>query len=157
MTKTTTTIALFSILAAACSVSDEAGDTGEEAGDAEAALEPVGGAELTGEADFGPEGEGILAEVEVEEATPGDYPVEIHALGDCGDDGLASGDVWSPDGDLGVMTVTGDGLGIITLMSTAWTLGDGGATDLLGKSVVILAGPDDATPIACGVIAPDMD
>lgn len=147
----TMSIALVSILLAACAASDEGGD---DAGDAEAAIEALDGSEIAGEGDFGPEGDGVLAEIEVENAVPGDYRVEIHEHGDCGDGGLASGALWSSDGDLGVLTVTSDGLGVVELMSTAWTLGDGAATDVIGRSVVILAG---AAPIACGVVAPDVD
>ena len=152
------TIAILSILSACSSSGEEEED---DALDAEAQIEPIGSNTLFGEGDFGPDDDGVVAaEIEVEAGPPGDATVVLHAVGDCGNGGANAGELWNPTGDseiadLGTLAVGSDGIGVLDLANPAWTLGDGGATDLMGKAVVIHDASGEM--IACGVIEPDMD
>ncbi len=130
-----------------------------------------------GTATFTEENGKVTLKLDVTGATPGQHGAHIHAVGDCSD-ALANnaGGHWNPDtmnhgspdapshhiGDLGNITIGQDGKGSLTISMAAWKLGDGSMTDVVGKSVIIHANPDDFTTqptgnsgprVACGVIA----
>jgi len=146
---------------------------------ATADIEAKSGSKLKGKATF-TEGEkgSITLRVEVEDAPPGVHAIHIHEKGDCSSpDGKSAGDHWNPThmehgkwgapgdhhhlGDIGNLTVGPDGKGTITLETTKWTAGGGGANDVIGHAIVVHGGVDDfksqpagnAGPrIGCGVI-----
>jgi Cu-Zn family superoxide dismutase len=98
--------------------------------------------------------------------------------GDCSAaDGSSAGGHWNPAmnnhgmpgaashlGDLGNFTVAADGTGTLEISNPAWTIGDGAATDVVGKAIIVHGAPDDFTTqptgnagarIGCGVIKAD--
>ena len=168
-------VALGLLLSTGCAV-DSAAEPAM--GDAEAQIEATGSVGILGEADFEEEEDGtVSAEVAVEGAPPGSHGVHIHEVGDCGNAGMNAGDHWNPEdsphgvpgsghlGDLGNIEVGEDGVGTLELSSPAWSVGDGGETDLMGLALIVHAGVDDfgqptgnaGERIGCGVIEPDTD
>ena len=146
---------------------------------AKADIDAKSGSKLKGKATFTKNDKGeIVLRVEVSDATPGEHAVHIHDKGDCSSpDGKSAGDHWNPThmehgkwgapgdhhhlGDIGNLTVGPDGKGTITLETTKWTAGGGGANDVIGHAIVVHGGVDDfksqpagnAGPrIGCGVI-----
>jgi Cu-Zn family superoxide dismutase len=142
-----------------------------------AVMESKSGSALTGTATFvRGEGAQITLTVAVAGVTPGEHAAHIHQNGDCSaDDGSSAGGHWNPTtsehgkwgaemhhlGDIGNIVVGEDGTGTITLTTEKWTLGDGGPTDVVGKSIIVHTSADDfATQptgnaggrIGCGVI-----
>ena len=146
-----------------------------------AVLQPLAGNSASGEARFTSSGAAVTVTVHLENAAPGLHGLAIHDKGNCaaGADGLpggAAGDHWNPTGmmhgrfgtgsfhlgDLGNIEIGDDGTGTFTLTSDRWTMGTGGASDVVGHSVLLHFGPDDFTTqpsggegfgSACGVIA----
>ncbi len=64
-------------------------------------------------------------------------------------------------GDIGNVVVDEEGKGSLSLITDRWSMGGGGANDILGKAVVVHADPDDfktqpsgaaGARIGCGVI-----
>lgn len=112
-------------------------------------------------------------------APPGTRGAHIHATGDCSAaDATSAGGHWNPAmaahgkpgvapshlGDLGNFTVAEDGTGTLELSNPAWTIGDGAASDVVGKAIIVHGGIDDFTTqptgnaggrIGCGVIKLD--
>jgi superoxide dismutase, Cu-Zn family len=112
-------------------------------------------------------------------APPGTRGAHIHMTGDCSAaDATSAGGHWNPAmaahgkpgaapshlGDLGNFTVAEDGTGTLELTNPAWTIGDGAATDVVGKAIIVHGGVDDFTTqptgnaggrIGCGVIKLD--
>lgn len=108
----------------------------------------------------------------------------IHENGACGDStgtdgtvtvGGAAGGHWNPAGhmhagpggeshlgDLGNITANASGDATVSITKAMMTIGDSSMTDVLGKSVIVHANPDDLTTqptgnaggrIGCGVVA----
>jgi Cu-Zn family superoxide dismutase len=139
-------------------------------------LNPTEGNSGGGSAIFIREGDQITVQVTLEQLPPGVHALHIHENGDCSaGDGTSAGGHWNPTGqdhgkwgeapyhlgDVGNVTVGEDGTGSLTLGTDLWTMGGGADTDVLGKSVILHAGPDDFTTqptggagarLACGVI-----
>lgn len=170
-------LVLAMLLAAGCEV-DSGGGEEPALGDAEAQIDATGAVPIAGEGDFEQEDDGTVSvEIAVEGAPAGVHGVHIHEIGDCGNGGMNAGDHWNPEGtdhgmpgsghlgDLGNMTVGEDGVGVLELSVAEWTVGDGGAADVMGKAVIIHAGEDDfgqpsgnaGDRIGCGIIEPDAD
>lgn len=181
MTRATIPLCLFVGLSLhACEVGN-APSAGPDANqlDAEAQLVPSSDQTIIGEVDFEPDGDVIVAVIEVESAPPGQHAVHIHEFGNCGSDGLNAGGHWNPQGldhgmpgdeishlgDLGNIVVDADGIGAMTFGNPKWTLEDGSPTDLIGHAVIVHALVDDfgqptgnaGDRIACGVINEDPD
>lgn len=112
-----------------------------------------------------------------------DHGFHVHENGACGDStamdgtitiGGAAGGHWNPSGhmhgapgaeshlgDLGNISADASGSANISITKSGMTLGDGGGTDALGKSVIVHANPDDLTSqpvgnaggrIGCGIV-----
>ena len=158
-----------SVLAAALALSACAGHT------AAANLESRSGSSVTGTSSFSEKDNKVTVTVDVAGATPGKHGAHIHENGDCSaPDAASAGGHWNPAtkthgtpdpnhhlGDLGNIDVGADGKGQLTV-TREWTVGDGAASDVVGKAVVIHAGEDDlkTDPAgnsggrqACGVIS----
>ncbi|HZI13198.1 MAG TPA: superoxide dismutase family protein [Myxococcus sp.] len=157
---------------AACDNDDEA-----PANEATANLESRSSSATTGTATFKEEGGRVKLTLSVTGATPGQHGAHIHDVGDCSaPDATSAGPHWNPSaaphgsptaaqhhlGDLGNIAVGQDGTGTLELSKPEWKLGDGSATDVVGKAVVIHAGQDDLVTdpagnsgarVACGVIS----
>lgn len=112
-----------------------------------------------------------------------EHGFHLHEFGDCGDStdangtvtvGGAAGSHWNPAmamhgapeaqshlGDLGNVTSDAAGMAEIAITKAGITVGDGAATDIIGRAVIVHANPDDLTSqpvgnaggrVACGVI-----
>jgi Cu-Zn family superoxide dismutase len=143
---------------------------------ASAVLEAKSDSSLTGTAVFTEKEGFITLTVELQNTAPGVHALHIHEVGDCSAaDGTSAGGHWNPTaedhgkwgtpphhlGDLGNLTVSEDGTGLLELVSMGWSMGTGEANDIVGKAVVVHAGQDDFTSqptgaaggrIGCGVI-----
>jgi len=137
---------------------------------------PKSGSDVGGSAIFIREADGIVLQVSVESAPPGDHAVHIHEVGDCSaDDATSAGGHWNPTvedhgqwgeaphhlGDIGNITVGEDGTGSLSLKTDRWAMGSGESNDIMGKSVIVHADVDDFETqptgaaggrIGCGVI-----
>ena len=149
---------------------------------AEAPLEARAGSALMGRAVFSRLHDGrIRLVVEVGGVEPGLHAAHIHEHGDCSDPKAASaGGHWNPTskphgswgqadgnfhlGDLGNIEVGADGKGRLEIVTDLWTVGGGGANDVVGRSIIVHAKPDDFTTqptgdagdrIGCGAIVLD--
>jgi len=135
-----------------------------------AMIQPLGSNQISGQATFTQAASGgVDVQVTLQNAT-GEHGLHVHEGGECGTDGKAAGPHWNPQnekhgvlgstphhmGDLG--NVTG---GTLTMHVPDWTIGDGGASDVVGHSVVVHAKADDLKTdpagnsgdrVACGVI-----
>ncbi len=141
---------------------------------ASANLESRSGSSVTGTGTFAEKDNKVTLTLDIAGATPGKHGAHIHETGDCSAPNASSaGGHWNPAtkthgtpdpahhlGDLGNIDVGADGKGKLTL-SREWTVGDGSATDVVGKALVIHASEDDlmTDPAgnsgdrqACGVI-----
>ncbi|HEU5060188.1 MAG TPA: superoxide dismutase family protein [Kofleriaceae bacterium] len=171
-------IGLGLVLAAAGCAMDNGVEEGP-LGDAEAQIgRTIAEIPVIGEGDFEelPNGD-VEVEITIEGAPPGVHAVHIHEFGDCGNAGENAGMHWNPEGtdhgmlggghlgDIGNMTVRDDGVGSLEFSTPLWTVGDGSATDIEGKAVIIHAGADDfgqpsgnaGDRIGCGIIEADID
>lgn len=146
---------------------------------ARVALEARAGSKLTGGAEFARLHDGrVRLVIEVGGVEPGLHAAHIHEHGDCSDPKAASaGGHWNPTskphgswgqadgnfhlGDLGNIEVGADGNGRLEIVTNLWTVGDGGPVDVVGRSIIVHAKPDDFTTqptgnagdrIGCGVI-----
>jgi Cu-Zn family superoxide dismutase len=139
-------------------------------------LEPKNGSEVTGTATFRAEDGGVVLDIEVANAPPGEHAFHLHQIGDCSaPDGSSAGGHWNPEhqdhgkwgsapfhlGDVGNISIDETGSGSFHMVSELWTMGTGEPNDIVGKSVILHAGADDFTSqptgaaggrIACGVI-----
>lgn len=119
------------------------------------------GSSTTGEGVFSVVNGVVTLNLTVRGATPGLHGAHIHVLGDCSAPNASSaGDHWDPAmtnphgsgapdagashlGDLGNILIAADGVGMLTIGKTEWTLGDGSQTDILNKGLIIHANADD--------------
>ena len=135
------------------------------------------GSDVSGAAVFTQGGDSITLIIEIHNATPGLHAVRIHEYGDCSaPDGTSAGGHWNPTntahgkwgdgefhlGDIGNITVGGDGTGETELTTDLWEIGTGSIRDVVGKGIIVHAGADDFTSqpsgaaaarIGCGPIA----
>lgn len=134
---------------------------------------------VTGTLQFEQEGDGkvnLKLEIVVPQMANKTVAVHIHETGDCGDAGKNAGGHWNPtnkqhgkwdssefhSGDIGNITLDGDGKGTLTLDTDLWSIGGDIQKDILGKAIIVHSGTDDYTSqpagnagsrIGCGVIA----
>jgi Cu-Zn family superoxide dismutase len=142
---------------------------------AAAKLESKSGSTVTGKVGFMETPAGLEVTVEISGAKPGKHGVHLHETGDCSaPDAKSAGGHFNPagsthggpdaeprhGGDLGNITAGADGKGMLTIVVHGVGIA-GGATSVLGKSVVIHDGEDDlksqpagnsGSRVACGVI-----
>jgi superoxide dismutase, Cu-Zn family len=144
---------------------------------AKAVMEPASGSKVSGQATFTQENGTVVFELTVENVTPGEHAVHLHEKGDCSsEDASSAGGHWNPTmkphgkrgngtafhkGDIANMNVGQDGKGTLRMSIGDWTIGGPDSTNVVGKSVIVHAKPDDFTSqpsgnagdrISCGVI-----
>ncbi len=141
-----------------------------------ARIEGRSGSALRGEAVILGRGNAVVLQVNVENAPPGIHAIHFHERGDCSSpDALSAGPHWNPTGaahgqfghapyhrgDIGNFEVGKDGKGSISFTTSEWTIGGDPKTDVIGRSIVVHASPDDFTTqptgnagarIGCGVV-----
>jgi len=139
-------------------------------------LASLGDSGVDGKVSFAAVPGGVRVEAHVNGLTPGNHGFHIHDVGDCSSaDGSSAGGHFNPmavdhagpdadtahAGDLGNLQANDEGHGMVTMISKRITLGDGTATDIMGRAVIVHADPDDMTSqptgaaggrVACGVI-----
>lgn len=158
---------------------DQAGeeDAQDEMSTAKATMEPASGSKVTGEATFMEENGTVVFQLTAANLTPGEHAVHLHEKGDCSaEDASSAGGHWNPamkphgkrgegtafhKGDIANMSVGADGKGTLKLSIADWSIGGADSTNVVGKSVIIHADPDDFTSqpagnagarVSCGVI-----
>jgi len=143
---------------------------------AEAVIEGKSGSKLTGHAMFVQKKNLVTLELTLENAPPGLHAVHLHEKGDCSaPDATSAGPHWNPTsmahgewghnpfhhGDIGNVEVGKDGKGRTTLETELWSIGGPPVGDILGRAIVVHAGPDDFVTqptgnaggrIGCGVV-----
>lgn len=124
----------------------------------------AGGAEapasIIGTASFASNPNGVNLTVMVSGCQSGkEYPIHLHEGGSC-ESAMTQGGHWDMTRGEGIPNIRcGGRAGATTLMrpksdpSTAWSVGDGSPTDVVGRTVVIHDADDPMVRIACGVIA----
>jgi len=142
-----------------------------------ATLMSTQGNQATGVLTFAAEQDRVRVQGQLSGLTPnGEHGFHVHERGDCSaPDAESAGDHFNPTsqphgspttgphhaGDMMNVRADGDGNATIDFRLEALTLGDGGATDVLGKAVIVHADPDDYTSqpsgntgarVACGVV-----
>lgn len=142
-------------------------------------IDPLGDSGVDGTAMFVLEKGQITLQLDVSGMPPGPHAVHLHEHGDCSaPDGSSAGAHWNPSdhahgrwgegahhlGDIGNVEIDADGTGSYSMTTDRWELGTGSAIDIIGRSVIIHAAPDDfATQptgaaggrIGCGVVELD--
>ncbi|WP_407353606.1 superoxide dismutase family protein [Luteimonas sp. R10] len=144
---------------------------------AQATLQPTAGNETSGELTFTAEDGAIRISGEVRGLPAGSvHGFHVHETGDCSaPDATSAGGHFSPHGndhgrvghgehhagDTDNITANAEGVAMVDTRLEGATLGDGAATDIAGKGVIVHADPDDYTSqptgnagarLACGVI-----
>ncbi len=145
---------------------------------ANAELKPTQGSQTSGLVTFAVVDGGIRATGEVRGLPPGtEHGFHVHEKGDCSaPDATSAGGHFNPassehgrvghgthhGGDSDNILANDQGVAMVDTLLQGVTLGDGAATDILGKGVIVHADPDDYTTqptgnagarLACGVIA----
>lgn len=101
----------------------------------------------------------VLMKAKIKGLKPGDHAIHIHAVGDCSSaDGSSASGHWNPTntdhgkwgtapfhiGDIGNIEADADGNGTFTRETDLWCIDCDDATyDIVGKAIIIHAGPDD--------------
>lgn len=142
---------------------------------ATAALEATKGNTVGGKVDFARKGDRVVVTANVTGLAPGEHGFHIHEKGDCSSgDGMSAGGHFNPlgkphaapatadrhAGDMPMLVADGAGNARLTAELDVITIG-GGATDIVGKAVIVHKDPDDyktqptgnaGARVACGVI-----
>jgi Cu-Zn family superoxide dismutase len=142
---------------------------------ATATLEATKGNTAGGKVVFVQKGDKVFVTANVSGLTPGDHGFHIHEKGDCSSgDGMSAGGHFNPTGkphgaptapdhhagDMPMLVADGTGTANLTAELTGVTIGSG-ASDIVGKAVVVHKDPDDfksqpagnsGPRVACGVI-----
>jgi len=143
---------------------------------ATATLAPTAGSTVAGNVAFAQKGDKVTVTARVTGLSPGGHGFHIHEKGDCSAAdgasagghfnpmGKAHGNPDSPDhhaGDMPMLQADASGNASLTAELTGVSIGSG-ATDILGKAVIVHKDPDDyktqptgnsGARLACGVVA----
>jgi len=148
---------------------------GGAAGKAIAVLRPTEGSTASGRVEFIPQGGGTLLRAQINGLAPGSrHGFHIHEFGDCSSpDGNSAGGHFNPGGhrhggpddaqrhagDLGNIQADANGIAVMEMKNTGLALS--GAASIVGRAVIVHAGPDDLKTqptgdaggrLACGTI-----
>jgi len=142
---------------------------------ATAALEPTKGNTTKGDVKFAPRGSKVLVSANVSGLSPGTHGFHIHDKGDCSSgDGMSAGGHFNPlnkphggpttmerhVGDMPSLVADASGNATLSVELDTMSLTPG-ATNIIGKAVIVHKDPDDYTTqptgnagarVACGVI-----
>ncbi|MGB5363232.1 MAG: superoxide dismutase family protein [Aureibaculum sp.] len=137
---------------------------------ANAIIEAKSDSDISGSVDFN-EANGIVTmTANISGLTEGNHAIHIHAIGDCSAaDGTSAGGHWNPTnvnhgrwgqspfhiGDIGNIVADTEGNGMITRETDLWCIGcDDESKNIVGKAIIIHAGPDDFTSQPAGAAGP---
>jgi hypothetical protein len=86
----------------------------------------------------------------------GAHASHLHETKNCGNDGMAAGGHWIPNGEGLADYTCADNKGMLTVMkpTSTWTVGDGSATDVTKYSFIVheMGGASPGGRIGCGLI-----
>ena len=140
-----------------------------------ARLEPTKGNATSGTITFTQTGDKVTVEARVSALTPGGHGFHIHEKGDCSSgDGMSAGGHFNPTakphgnpsgadhhtGDIPMLVADASGNASLSMELSGMTVGSG-ATDIVGKAIIVHKDPDDYTTqptgnsgarVACGLI-----
>jgi superoxide dismutase, Cu-Zn family len=143
---------------------------------ASAVLDSTKGNTAGGKVEFVQKGDKVWVSANVSGLTPGPHGFHIHEKGDCSSgDGMSAGGHFNPTGkkhgaptmpdhhagDMPALIADGTGNASFKAELEGITIGDGGANDIVGKSVIVHKDPDDFSTqptgnsgarVACGAI-----
>jgi Cu-Zn family superoxide dismutase len=149
---------------------------GQQGKSAVANLEPTKGNNTSGTVTFTAKGNKVTMAAKVSGLTPGAHGFHIHEKGDCSSgDGMSAGGHFNPTGkphgnpalpdhhagDMPALVADASGSASLATELDVITIGSG-ATDIVGKAVIVHKDPDDYTTqptgnsgarVACGVIS----
>jgi Cu-Zn family superoxide dismutase len=123
-----------------------------------ASFESKSGSTLTGTATLTETADGVKVRVELDNVPPGEHGAHVHEKGDCSaPDGSSAGGHFNPAshphalpentprhlGDLGNVSVSGDGKGTIDIVATGANLKEGDPNSFLGKAIIVHEKKDD--------------
>ncbi len=141
-----------------------------------ARLEPTKGNATAGTVTFAQKGDKVSVEAKVSGLTPGGHGFHIHEKGDCSSgDGMSAGGHFNPTakphgnpgvpdhhtGDMPMLVADASGNASLSMELSAMSIGSG-ATDIVGKAVIVHKDADDfmtqptgnaGARVACGLIA----
>lgn len=141
-----------------------------------ARLEATKGNATSGTVTFTQKGDKVMVEAKVSGLTPGGHGFHIHEKGDCSSgDGMSAGGHFNPTakphgnpavadhhtGDIPMLVADASGNASLSMDLGGMTIGSG-ATDIVGKAVIVHKDADDYTTqptgnsgarVACGLIA----
>lgn len=152
------------------------GTAAQDTAAAEASLAPTQGNNAKGEVRFTQAEDGVRVEARIKGLTPGGHGFHLHEKGDCSaPDATSAGGHFNPTGkshghpdkgehhlgDLPMLNAGSDGEASLSTVVKGLSIGGGESTDIVGRAVIVHAGPDDYTTqptgnsggrVACGVI-----
>lgn len=138
-------------------------------------LAPTQGNSAKGTVNFAQKGDKVVVVAQVSGLAPGSHGFHIHEKGDCSSpDAMSAGGHFNPTGkphahpstperhagDMPMLVADSSGNASITTELDVITIG-GGATDIIGKAVIVHTDPDDfktqptgnaGARVACGII-----
>jgi superoxide dismutase, Cu-Zn family len=121
-------------------------------------FESKSGSQLSGTATLTETADGVKVHVELDNVPPGEHGAHVHEKGDCSaPDGSSAGGHFNPAsnphalpdntprhlGDLGNVTISADGKGIIDTVAPGANLKDGDPSSFLGKAIIVHEKKDD--------------
>ena len=171
-------MSFHTVFVSAAVVASLAGCAGYSSGpSATAKLEPTRGNTAAGTVTFVQRGEVVKVSGSISGLKPGaEHGFHVHEKGDCSSgDGLSAGGHFNPGGkphghhgmgehhtgDLPSLRADANGVAQVNFETRTFTVGDGGAADIVGRGLIVHKDPDDYTTqptgnaggrIACGVI-----
>lgn len=164
------TVPALVLVLAACSSTPTGGTA------AQADLQPTQGQNARGTVTFTQQGRQVMVSAQFSGLTPGGHGFHIHEKGDCSAaDGTSAGGHFNPAGkmhghpqqgehhvgDLPMLEADANGNASLTATLSGLSLGEGDATSIVGRGVIVHAAPDDfktqptgnsGARVACGVI-----
>jgi Cu-Zn family superoxide dismutase len=137
---------------------------------ANAIIEAKSDSGISGSVSFSEKNGMVTMTANISGLSAGNHAIHIHAIGDCSAaDGTSAGGHWNPTnvnhgrwgqspfhiGDIGNIVADSEGNGTITRDTDLWCIGcDDETKNIVGKAIIIHAGPDDFTSQPAGAAGP---
>lgn len=137
---------------------------------ANAIIEAKSDSGISGSVNFSEKNGMVTMTANISGLSAGNHAIHIHAIGDCSAaDGTSAGGHWNPTnvnhgrwgqspfhiGDIGNIVADSEGNGTITRDTDLWCIGcDDETKNIVGKAIIIHAGPDDFTSQPAGAAGP---
>jgi Cu-Zn family superoxide dismutase len=128
------------------------------------------GSKITGTVSFTEKNGKVFMKASVAGLSAGNHAIHIHAIGDCSaEDGKSAGGHWNPTdnnhgkwmeapfhtGDIGNIVADKEGKGTIERTTDLWCIDcDDEKKNIIGKAIIIHAGPDDFSSQPAGAAGP---